>query len=287
MNTIPITPVLARGGTVQFVLRLVAFPVLLLAAPALWAQGTLDTTFNTTGKVQTTINANGDKATGVAVQSDGSNDDIVTIRYIAAGAFDTIFPTTTFSGTSHERGQALALQSDGKILVAGYTNSPGNYDFALVRFTTAGALDTTFNTTGKVITAFGTNTDRVAAMKLQADGRILVAGLYTDASFLEHTAVARYLAAPPAPDISVEQPTGTHLTDGTSTVAYGSRVHRRLFESSHGRIVSGCGAASRAAALFSARLAQPPCCRSSPPSKRREARRASHRAAAGGRDCGG
>ena len=203
------------------------------ALARLTTAGALDTTFNGTGKLITSNGSSTDLAFAVAQQSDGklvvtgyasngSNDDIVTIRYSTGGAFDTIFPTTTFSGTSHERGQAVAIQSDGKILLAGFTNSPGNYDFALVRFTTAGALDTTFNSTGKVITAFGTNSDQAAAIKLQSDGRIVVAGFYTDASFVNHTAVARYLAAAPAPDIIVEQPAGTALTDNVSTVAFGT-----------------------------------------------------------------
>ena len=52
----------------------------------------------------------------------------------------------------------MAVQSDGKIVVAGFLNG-SNYDFALVRYTAAGALDASFGSGGKVTTDFGSYTD--------------------------------------------------------------------------------------------------------------------------------
>ena len=73
------------------------------------------------------------------------------------------------------------MQADGKIVVAGSTVGGMDYDFALVRYHgnittgTPGALDTTFNGTGKVITPLGGD-DYITSMALQGDGKIVVAG---------------------------------------------------------------------------------------------------------------
>ena len=72
---------------------------------------------------------------------------------------------------------ALAIQSDGKIIAAGGSQSPGHRsDFGLVRYNDDGSLDTTFGAGGKVTTAFGPWRDRVFALALQPDGRIVAGG---------------------------------------------------------------------------------------------------------------
>lgn len=76
----------------------------------------------------------------------------------------------------------LAVQSDGKILVAGtiaISPNPGwNNDFAVARFNTDGTIDSTFGNNGLVtIDATGNNTnDEAYAVKVQPDGKILLAG---------------------------------------------------------------------------------------------------------------
>ena len=81
------------------------------------------------------------------------------VRVQPHGTLDTSFggtgKVTTAIGTSDDCGYAVAIQSDGKIVVAGYTNNGSNIDFAVVRYTTAGALDTSFGGTGKVTTPIG------------------------------------------------------------------------------------------------------------------------------------
>ena len=37
-------------------------------------------------------------------------------------------------GTTAEYANAIAIQSDGKIVAAGYVNNGANYDFAVVRY---------------------------------------------------------------------------------------------------------------------------------------------------------
>jgi uncharacterized delta-60 repeat protein len=104
------------------------------------------------------------------------------------GDLDTSFSgddkvTTTFGGT--DTAAALALQADGKIVVAGTSN--GN--FALTRYRTTGGLDTSFSGDGRVTTNFGGD-DRAYAVALQSDGKIVVAGTSND-----NFALARYLSS--------------------------------------------------------------------------------------------
>jgi len=113
--------------------------------------GSLDTTFNGTGKVTTAIGLAEDRGEAVAIQTDGkivvagSTDigglerDIAVVRISGAGALDLDFGTGGKVVTSIDEwsdgGTAIAIQADGKILVAGYANnSYPNSDFAVVRY---------------------------------------------------------------------------------------------------------------------------------------------------------
>ncbi len=102
----------------------------------------------------------------------------------------------------------MALQPDGKILVAGFSfdGSVGRESFALVRYLANGVLDTTLNGSGKVVTGFGPGTNRGQAVATQADGKILVAGGAGGAF-----ALVRYLGNG-IPDNTFNH-SGTSLTD--------------------------------------------------------------------------
>jgi uncharacterized delta-60 repeat protein len=128
----------------------------------------------------------------------------------ADGSFDPAFGTggKAHKGpTTHALGActAAAVQTDGKIVVAGWGYASASaIDFVLARFTSAGALDTTFGTGGFVTTNFkgsptspGEN-DTLLALALLADGRILAAGemKYAAGSYNNGQAsFARYTAA--------------------------------------------------------------------------------------------
>jgi uncharacterized delta-60 repeat protein len=87
---------------------------------------------------------------------------------------DGIATTTILSSVNNVN--AMAVQSDGKIVLVGYTNG-GSYDyFALVRLNTNGSLDNTFDGDGKVISPVGSWGDRATAVAIQSDGKIVVAG---------------------------------------------------------------------------------------------------------------
>ena len=74
---------------------------------------------------------------------------------------------------------SVAIQSDGKIVVAGYSDNGSNDDFALVRYNTDGSLDTTFDSDGKVTTAIGSGDEHACSVAIQSDGKIVAAGYST------------------------------------------------------------------------------------------------------------
>ncbi|KAF0172455.1 MAG: hypothetical protein FD161_4034 [Limisphaerales bacterium] len=165
--------------------------LLTAAAPAPAAPGDLDPAFGTGGKVLTPIGSGNDQGLSVAVQSDGqivvagisysgTNSDFALARYRSTGALDTTFgiggKVTTPIGSSQNYGFSVAVQSDGKIVVAGSAHNGTSLDFALARYTSAGALDPTFGTGGKVTTPIASGNDYGFSMALQSDGKIVVAG---------------------------------------------------------------------------------------------------------------
>jgi uncharacterized delta-60 repeat protein len=87
----------------------------------------------------------------------------------------------------------MAVQSDGRIVVAGFSNMGGSYDFALARYGGGGTLDPTFGAGGTVLTdvdATGSY-DEARAVATQPDGKIVAAGS-SDASGNSDFAVVRY-----------------------------------------------------------------------------------------------
>lgn len=175
--------------------------------------GSLDITFDTDGIVTTSVSPYSpktDKGNAIAIQSDGkilvagysyltNNNDFTVIRYNTDGSLDNTFDTdgkvsTTFGIGTNDQATCIAIQSDGKILVGGYSNQGGNYDFAVVRYNTNGSLDLTFDTDGKVTTSIGTNHDYANAIAIQSDSKIIVVGDYYVGISNDDIAVVRYNA---------------------------------------------------------------------------------------------
>src|SRR6266404_8239250 len=77
---------------------------------------------------------------------------------------------------SCSRSKSVAVQSDGKIVIAGYATVGRASNIALVRYNVDGSLDKSFNGTGKVITAVGDGDCKGEGLALQSDGKIVVAG---------------------------------------------------------------------------------------------------------------
>lgn len=229
--------------------------------------GDLDASFDEDGVVTTRVSPNDDCAFDVAVQPDGkilatgyaidpsTGSDFALVRYLPDGTRDPTFNgdgdddgmiTTDFFGGTDE-GYALAIQSDGKIVVVGVAG----YDFGLVRYNVNGSLDDggpnditagdSFGTGGKVTTDFLYNLDGAFDVAIDAEERLVVAGYayhwaHCDFDF----ALARYL-----PDGQLDQSfdgdgdnDGKIMTDfvGTYDTAFGLSIF------DDGRIVLGGGA---------------------------------------------
>lgn len=102
--------------------------------------------------------------------------------------------TTRFPSASDDYGRSTAIDSLGRIVVAGYSNNGSNNDFAITRYTAAGALDTSFGGTGIVTIAFGPSDDEAYGIAIDSLDRIVVAGSTKNGSKYD-TAVARLTTA--------------------------------------------------------------------------------------------
>ena len=159
----------------------------------LLSNGSLDTSFDGDGKVSVPIGSIRRADASVVLQSNGGivlanysetigNDDFSLNRLNANGTLDIGFDgdgkVIVPVGTSTDVGTSVALQSDGKIVLAGYsTGTSGNLDFSLIRLNTNGSLDASFDGDGKVIVPVGTSsTDVCKSVALQSDGKIVLAG---------------------------------------------------------------------------------------------------------------
>ena len=103
------------------------------------------------------------------------------MRLNANGSPDEAFGTvsTAISDGERDSAKAVALQSDGKIVVAGQTSN-SNVDFAVVRYNTDGTVDTTFGNEGTLTIDFFGFTDIAESVMVQTDGRIVLGGLARD-----------------------------------------------------------------------------------------------------------
>jgi uncharacterized delta-60 repeat protein len=169
------------------------------------ADGTLDNTFSGDGKLTTAIGTSDDQASAIAIQGDGKiiaagysangYNDFALARYNANGILDNTFSgdgkLTTAIGTGNDAASAAAIQGDGKIIAAGYTDNGSNYDFALIRYNADGTLDNTFSGDGKITTDFGTGNDIAYAVAIQVDAKIVAAG-YSDNGSNADIALVRY-----------------------------------------------------------------------------------------------
>jgi uncharacterized delta-60 repeat protein len=157
------------------------------------ANGSLDATFGTGGALTYGAPGRTDIGFGVAHQADGrivvagetsngTDQDLLVLRYNPDGTMDGGFGaggvfTYGGPGANQDRGFALALQGDGKIVVAGASILNTKDDVLLLRLDTNGALDATFGTGGVVTyTGPGDNPDYGNGVAVQRDGKIVVAG---------------------------------------------------------------------------------------------------------------
>jgi uncharacterized delta-60 repeat protein len=181
------------------------------------ANGSLDATFGAAGRVLTDYEAGNDAAFAVALQADGKivaaglsvtagTGNLALARYNTDGSLDGTFDgdgrVSLDVAGGFDRAHAVAVQSDGRIVVAGMGWQGSQYHFVVARYLSSGALDPTFGFGGTVLTGFGGATNGANALAIQPDGRIVAAGSALGATGGEF-ALARYLANG-APDPSFD-----------------------------------------------------------------------------------
>lgn len=180
--------------------------------------GSLDTTFDSDGKAIVTFGSANDFAFALAVnpadgkitagggtQSGSSGQDFALVRWSATGGLDTSFDSdgkvsTDLSGSGNDSANALVQQGDGKLVAAG--KNSGN--FAVARYFADGSLDESFGTAGRARVDFSNRIDEAYGVAVQADGKVVAAGVSFGVTSRNDLAVARFQA------------------DGTVDTAFGS-----------------------------------------------------------------
>lgn len=224
------------------------------------ADGTEDSTFGNGGRVTTDlVTGEQEEALGVAIQPDGKivvvgytgtagpggPSNVALARYNLDGSLDATFGVEgkITSGVAG-RAYAVAVQPDGRIVVAGEVDVSSNSDFSdflLARYNANGALDPTFNADGIAITDIvgGTNTARNLA--LLSNGAILASGEPIGTfNGSDHTDIVRY--------DENGNPDASFGSAGVVTLA-GARVGEGLALQSDGKIVLAGSASGTAPAL--------------------------------------
>jgi uncharacterized delta-60 repeat protein len=183
--------------TQTFLATIIVMLTIAVVSQAQTTAGNLDPTFGTGGIVRTDFAGNIDQANAVAVQPNGqivaagssfSNsktvEDFIVARYNANGSLDKRFGKNGKITTDFFRNvdsiSAIAIQPDGRIVVAGFAQLPGDGGnprvFALARYRSDGSPDPGFGNGGALTTSFGGNFAAASAVMLQPDGKIVVAG---------------------------------------------------------------------------------------------------------------
>ena len=154
--------------------------------------GDLDTTFSSDGIHAFDLGSSDqDHLRGMKLQPNGKivvvgnndSEDWAVARLNTDGSMDTTFgggdgiTITDFGGTT-DRAQDLVIESDGKIVVGGFTDAGSDYDFAIARYTTSGDLDTTFSSDGKATTDVNGDghDDKAYGIAIADNGNVILAG---------------------------------------------------------------------------------------------------------------
>jgi len=165
--------------------------------------GLLDTTFNpgsslAPGTVTVDVGDTFEAVKALLVQPDGkivaagrSGSNIAIARFNVDGSLDSAFGTggkaVYAGGSSSSEADAIALQPNGKLVVAGPASNGVDRDFTLVRFTANGTVE------GARVDPIGSSSDSVYAVALQPDGKIVAAG-YAQKGSYNDIALARYVS---------------------------------------------------------------------------------------------
>jgi uncharacterized delta-60 repeat protein len=217
--------------------------------------GSPDASFGSGGKVTTDFFQGDDSIAAIALQPDGKivAAGAVTIpsgvvfgvaRYKADGALDLDFvpagKTTVSFGPGGSGAEAITIQPDGKIIVAGFADArptPNRFiavaaQAALARFNSDGSLDTSFGDSGKTTGPDVNPVNWITAIALQPDGKIVIAGQAR--SDLVHT---DFLLARYDTNGSVDPSFGTGGWVTTDLSGFGDFAGDRLLVLPNGKLV--------------------------------------------------
>ena len=197
--------------------------------------GELDPSFNGSGIVLLDFNAS-DGAQDIALQPDGKivaaggegfADNVAIVRLLPDGSPDPSFSgdgkrTIDLGGQEYANG--VALQSDGKIVLAGTTEAGGDKDMFVHRLDANGASDPGFGVAGTRVVDFAGLEDTGEDVVVQADGKIVAVGRATFGTERRFAAVR--LLGDPLPS-SPQPPADTAV--GIRILGKKVRVDRRGF----------------------------------------------------------
>jgi uncharacterized delta-60 repeat protein len=111
----------------------------------------------------------------------GSSLDFAVARLTSDGTLDSSFGggtgrVETSIGARSDVAFAAAVQSNGRIVVAGLFTGPAHEAFGVIRYDTDGSLDSTFAGNGKAAVSFGQQLTYAYAVALQSSGKVVLGG---------------------------------------------------------------------------------------------------------------
>jgi uncharacterized delta-60 repeat protein len=213
------------------------------------AAGALDSTFGTAGLALTKVGDTRASMSSLALQGDGkivaagsatnsTGGGFAMVRYNPNGTLDTSFGTagttiTTFGKGGQATAAAALLAPNGDIVLAGSAADPnGLAAFALARYTPGGALDPTFGTGGKAVTAVGSGQKAsITAAVLEPGGGITTAGVASDGGKGKVALVGYTAAGAPDPAFGTNGVLLSPVGDG------GAALPGALLRQADGRLV--------------------------------------------------
>jgi uncharacterized delta-60 repeat protein len=139
---------------------------------------------------------------GTLASEPGTGQDGFVARFTTTGALDTTFAGSGFArfapaseGAGDDRLTDIAVQPDGRLVVAGHSTGPtGRFDYLAMRLDAAGVPDGSFGTSGIVRTRFAGSGDHTGRkLALGQDGGITIVG-GVEVAGTTHCGIARYRA---------------------------------------------------------------------------------------------
>jgi uncharacterized delta-60 repeat protein len=147
-------------------------------------------------------------------------------------SFDGDGTLTIDFGGSRDFATSMALQPDGRIVLAGFTEVGGTYDFAVAHLKKNGSLDTSFDGDGKQLIDFGGGNDGADDVVIQKDGKIVVVGSSEHPQTGSDFALARLEAKgnKKSPKISISNVEQVEGSSGSTPFTFTIRLSRRSQE---------------------------------------------------------